>query len=124
MAACPLLLLLDGHSTHFQPQLIRMARQKGVIILCLPPHTTHEVQPLDCGVFSPLKMQWRLVCHQFLQSNPGKVITKFNFNSLFSKAWLNAVTLGNVIGGLKPVVCIHSILVLSGFPWILIYMTV
>ena len=101
VAARPLLLLLDGHSTHFQPQLIRMARQKGVIILCLPPHTTHEAQPLDCGVFSPLKMQWRIVCHQFLQSNPGKVITKFNFNSLFSKAWLNAVTLGNVIGGFK-----------------------
>ena len=99
VAARPLLLLLDDHSTHFQPQLIRMAREKGVIILCLPPHTTHEAQPLDCGVFSPLKMQWRTVCHQFLQSNPGKVITKFNFNSLFSKAWLSAVTPANVIAG-------------------------
>ena len=101
VAARPLLLLLDGHSTHFQPQLIRMAREKGVIILCLPPHTTHEAQPLDCGVFSPLKMQWRTVCHQFLQSNPGKVITKFNFNSLFSKAWLSAVTPANVMAGFK-----------------------
>ena len=54
--ARPLLLLLDGHSTHYQPQLIRLAKEKGVLILCLPPHTTHEAQPLDCGVFSPLKM--------------------------------------------------------------------
>ena len=67
VAARPSLPLLDGHSTHFQPQLIRMAREKGVIILCLPPHTTCEAQSLDCGVFSPLKMQWRTICHQFLQ---------------------------------------------------------
>ena len=78
-----------------------MARKKRVIILCLSPHITHEAQPLYCGVFSPLKMQWRTVCHQFLQSNPGKVITKFNFNSLFSKAWLSAVTPANVIVGFK-----------------------
>ena len=99
--ARPLLLLLDGHSTHYQPQLIRLAREKGVLILCLPPHTTHEAQPLDCGVFSPLKMHWRTVCHHFIQSNPGKVINKFNFNSLFSKAWLSAVTPANVISGFK-----------------------
>ena len=35
--------------------------------------------------------QWRTVCHEFLQCNPGRVITKFNFNSLFSKAWLQSV---------------------------------
>ena len=43
-------------------------------------------------------MQWRTVCHQYLQSNPGKVITKFNFNIIF-KAWLSAVTSANVIAG-------------------------
>ena len=101
VSACPLVLLLDGHSTHYQPQLIRTAREKGVLILWLPPHTTHEAQPLDCGVFLPLKMQWITICHQFIQSNPGKVITKFNFNSLFSKAWLDAVTPANVVSGFK-----------------------
>ena len=50
----PLLLLLDGHSTHYQPEVIRLARQTGVIMLCLPPHTTHETQPLDCGIESSL----------------------------------------------------------------------
>ena len=38
----PLLLLLDGHSTHFQPEVVRYARKHDVIMLCLPPHTTHE----------------------------------------------------------------------------------
>ncbi len=59
----PLLLLLDGHSTHYQPDVIRFARAHNIIMLCLPPHTTHESQPLDCGVFKPLKSKWTAVCH-------------------------------------------------------------
>ena len=101
VSARPLLLLLDGHVTHYQPGVIRFARAHGVNILCLPPHTTHEMQPLDCGVFSPLKSHWSCVCHDFLQKNPGKVLTKFNFNSLFSKAWLSAVVPSNIIAGFK-----------------------
>ena len=53
----PLLLLLDGHSTHYQPEIIKLAKEHDVIILCLPPHTTHSTRPHDCGVFSPLKSQ-------------------------------------------------------------------
>ena len=97
----PLFLLLDGHSTHYQPEVIRLAREKEVIILCLPPHTTHETQPLDCGVFSSLKSHWTTVCHEFIAKNPGKTITKFNFNSLFSKAWLQAVVPSNLISGFR-----------------------
>ena len=70
----PLLLLLDGHSTHYQPEVIRLARQNGVIMLCLPPHTTHETQPLNCGVSAPLKAHWTTVCHDCFQKNPGKVV--------------------------------------------------
>jgi len=101
VSARPLLLLLDGHSTHNQPEVIRLARDNGILILCLPPHTTHEAQPLDCGVFCPLKAQWRQVVHNFLQSNPGKIVTKFNFNSIFADAWLHSVTPANVMGGFK-----------------------
>ena len=87
----PLLLLLDGHSTHYQPEVVRFAKEKNIIMLCLPPHTTHEAQPLDCSVFSALKSRWRTVCHKFIRSNPHKTITKFNF----------AVTPANVMAGFK-----------------------
>ena len=66
-------------------------------MLCLPPHTTHEAQPLDCTVFSPLKAKWRRVCHKYFQANPGKVITNFNFVSLFTKAFTQAVTPANLV---------------------------
>jgi len=52
-------------------------------------------------VFSPLKAQWSATCHDFLQKNPGNVITKFDFNGLFSQAWLKSLISGNVIVGFK-----------------------
>jgi len=83
VSAHPLLLLLNGHSSHNHPEVVHLAREKNVEMLCLPPYTTHETQSLYCSVFSSLKAQWRTVCHTFLQCNPGKVVTGFNFNSLF-----------------------------------------
>ena len=101
VSARPLLLLLDGHSTHYQPDVVRFAHEHDVIMLCLPPHTSHETQPLDCGVFGPLKCHWSSTCHDFFQNNPGKVVIKFNFNTLFSQAWLKAISPINVISGFK-----------------------
>ena len=97
----PLLLLLDGHSSHFEPCSIQFAKDNEVIIFCLPPHTTHECQPLDCSLFGPLKHHWREECHKFYQSNPGRIISKLNFCSVFRNAWLNAVTPANICGGFK-----------------------
>ena len=95
----PLLLLLDSHSTHYQPDVICFAHDHDVVMLCLPPHTTHEAQPLDVGVFSSLKSQWTQVCHNYFHKNSGRVITKFNL--LFSQAWLKYLVPGNIIAGFK-----------------------
>ena len=46
-ASRPLLLLVDGHSTHYCPGFARMAAHERVIVFCLPPNTTHLTQPLD-----------------------------------------------------------------------------
>ena len=101
MSARPLLLLLDGHSTHYQPEVLRLAKEHDVIMLCLPPHTAHESQPLDCGVFGPLKSHWSNVCHIYLQQNPGRIITRFQFSALFTKAWSMAVSPSNIIAGFR-----------------------
>jgi hypothetical protein len=97
----PLLLLLDGHSSHFEPYSIQFAREHGVIIFCLPPHTTHECQPLDVSLFRSLKSHWQDSCHKFYQNNPGKVINKLNFCAVFKPAWLKAAVPANLINGFK-----------------------
>ena len=97
----PLLLLLDGHSTHYCPETIKVAAENEVIMCALPPHTTHLTQPLDRGCFAPLKVVWRQVCHEFSVQNPGKVVTQYEFCSLFAKAWYKALSMENIIGGFR-----------------------
>ena len=51
--------------------------------------------------FGPLKKHWQEACRNFYLSNPGKVISNINFNSVFRNAWLNAVTPANICSGFK-----------------------
>ena len=80
VASRPLLLVLDGHSSHYQPELVHHAKENDVIMFCLPPHTTHESQPLDVSVFKPLKQHWQEACHKYMQSHPGRVVTKYQYS--------------------------------------------
>ena len=97
----PLLLVLDGHSTHYQPELIKYARKHEIILFCLPPHTTHESQPLDASVFKPLKSHWHEACHSFVEKNPGKSITKYNFSVLLNMAWGKTMSPSIISSGFK-----------------------
>ena len=99
--ARPLLLLLDGHSSHYSPDTIRLAAKEKVIVFALPPHTTHFSQPADKGCFGPLKSYWKAECHNFMSSNPGLCVSRYTFSELFSAAWMKAMTITNIVGGFK-----------------------
>lgn len=43
----PLLLVMDNHQAHINIDVIELAMKNQVILLCLPPHCTHALQPLD-----------------------------------------------------------------------------
>ena len=52
----PVLLVLDGHYSHTRNlEVITIARENFVHIVCLPPHSTHKMQPLDVAFMSPFK---------------------------------------------------------------------
>ena len=99
----PLILMLDGHSSHYQPNLIQTAASEGIIIFCLPPHTTHLLQPLDNGTFGSLKAHWAEECHRFCSQNPGKVVNRYNFSKIFHSAWVQGMSMKNVIASFKAV---------------------
>ena len=80
----PLLLLLYGHSSHYQPLVVKKAAKSGVILFCLPSHTTHLPQPLDRACFSPLKAAWNAECQLFMCANPEKVVSRYNFKTRYS----------------------------------------
>ena len=99
----PLLLLLDGHSTRYSPDIIAKAMEQNVIIFTLPPHSSQDTKPLDVGVFGPLKHHWSRECHEWMAKNPHKIMSKVHFNSVFSKAWARAAVPTNAVAGFKKV---------------------
>ena len=74
-----ILLLLDGQSSHYQPELLRPAAGKGIIIFCLPPHTTHLLQPLDYACFASIKIHWGEECHHLCSPNASEIVKRYNF---------------------------------------------
>ena len=46
----------DGHHSHISLELLKVARSNDIHLVCLPPHVTHLIQPLDVSVFGPVKM--------------------------------------------------------------------
>ena len=98
----PLLLLLDGHSSHYNPVFIRCkAYESGVIVFCLPLHTTHLCQPLDVTCFHSLKTYWDNACDQYMFPNPSRVVTIYQFSQLLSIAWNQAMAPRTIMSGFK-----------------------
>ena len=38
------LLIVDGHTSHFNYDLLKYAKENKIIVLCLPANTTHALQ--------------------------------------------------------------------------------
>ena len=49
------MLVFDGHGSHLSDEFTWYCWQHDIIPYRLPAHTTHLLQPLDVGVFQPLK---------------------------------------------------------------------
>ena len=70
------LLLLDGHASHTKNlEAIRLARDNGVTMLSFPPHTTHEMQPLDVSFFGLLNNWYNIEIEKLIRTHPGQAIT-------------------------------------------------
>jgi hypothetical protein len=50
------LLLCDGHDSHISAALSAYCLQNRIVLALLPPHSSHLLQPLNVGIFSPLKL--------------------------------------------------------------------
>ncbi len=88
----PVLLIQDGHQSHVSIELIELARENGVNLLCLPSHTSHLLQPLDVGVFKSFKSNFNKMCMNYISDFPGRVVTEDVISSIIGKAYPLAFT--------------------------------
>ena len=89
----PLMLLVDGHSSHFTIEVLKLAAHD--VIFCLPPHKTADSQPLDTACFKPLKTSWSDVCRKKLicQSRPSNHKVSLSAFHLIKQLIVNHLTL-------------------------------
>ncbi|XP_063542660.1 tigger transposable element-derived protein 1-like [Cydia strobilella] len=83
----PVLIIYDGHTTHLDERVIKLAVENDITILKLPAHTSHLLQPLDLAVFKSFKNAWDMKLVDWQRQNVGKKIQKQQFADLFADAW-------------------------------------
>jgi exo-beta-1,3-glucanase (GH17 family) len=85
----PVVLVLDGHTSHTKSiEALDIARDHGVILLQLPAHCTHRMQPLDVGFFYPLGRAYASEVSKWQAKNPGIPFTTRHFCGVFAKAYM------------------------------------
>ena len=97
----PVVLFFDGHFLHMSINLIKKAHSLGIHLFCLPPNTTHILQPLDISVFGPMKQQWRTILKQHKIATRASNITKERFPALIKQLWERAITPEHLRAGFR-----------------------
>ena len=83
----PVVLFFDGHNSHISLKLIETARSNNVHLVCFPPHVTHLIQPLDVGVFAPVKHQWAKTLKSYQIESRASTVTKEDFPGLLAELY-------------------------------------
>jgi hypothetical protein len=89
------LLILDGHSSHVTPEFDLFCKEHSIITLCMPPHSSHLLQPLDVGCFAVLKQSYGRQIEGYMRNGVNH-IDKPDFLRAFYAARTEAMTLANI----------------------------
>lgn len=96
------LLILDGHSSHTRNiNVINKAHLSNVVLLSLPSHCTHKLQPLDLAFFKSANTFYDQSASSWLRLHPGQVITEKEIVELFDEAYGKAATVKNATSGFQ-----------------------
>jgi hypothetical protein len=94
------LLIINGHESHCSIDFQDRCKEKKIIALCMPPHSSHLLQPLDVACFSPLKRAYGDEI-SVLARDRIHHINKQTFLPAFKVAFEKAFTKENVCAGFR-----------------------
>jgi len=92
------LLVLDGHGSHVAPEFDQYCRDHAIVVLCMPPHSSHLLQPLDVVCFSVLKRSYGRLVEQKMSLGVNH-IDKQEFLPLYQQARAEALHESNLRSG-------------------------
>ena len=82
----PIVIYLDGHSSHVTIPLVSFCRQTKIELICLFPNSTHIIQPLDIAFFHPFKNVWRNSILKYKSQNNITRLKKEHVASVLQEA--------------------------------------
>lgn len=94
------LLIVDGYESHHSVDFKAYFYENNIITLCMPPHSSHLLQPLGVGLFGLLK---RALCRKieiFIEAHITH-IGKIEFFLAFHAAHKAAFTKRDIDGGFR-----------------------
>ncbi|USP74756.1 hypothetical protein yc1106_02030 [Curvularia clavata] len=94
------LLILDGHESHQSLEFQELCKDNNIYTLCMPPHSSHLLQPLDVGCFSPLKRAYSREVESLIRNHINH-ITKLEFLPAFKAAFNQSFTSANICSAFR-----------------------
>lgn len=92
------MLMLDGHGSHINPEFDRFCLDYKIIIICMPAHLSHLLQPLNIDCFLSLKQAYRRSVEQIIARGVNH-IDKHEFLLLYKQARQLALLSNNIQAG-------------------------
>jgi hypothetical protein len=86
--------------THATPEFDQYCKDNRTITLCMPPHTSHLLQPLDVGCYSPLKVVYGHEVSELARQGVFHV-DKLDFLWIYQRIQLTALSEGNIKAGFQ-----------------------
>ncbi|KAH1002153.1 hypothetical protein HUJ04_008268 [Dendroctonus ponderosae] len=83
--------------SHKGLQVLKYAKENGIVLFCCPAHCTHRLQPLDVGIFGPLQTYYDQDIELWLTQNPGRTVTDFEIYGLLDNVFSQGATLANSV---------------------------
>ncbi|XP_057294608.1 uncharacterized protein LOC130623134 [Hydractinia symbiolongicarpus] len=101
----PILLILNGHGSHLDIEMIDMLVENQIHLYCLPPHTTNILQPLDVSIFKPLKVHFSKITDNLKLATMGHTVPltvcKTNFTAIFKAAFEGSMGIPIIKNGFR-----------------------
>ena len=94
------LLIIDGHESHNSAEFKEYCAEHKIITLCMPPHSSHLLQPLDVACFGPLKRAYSLEVDNWARYSKTQIKKEF-FLTGFQVAYSKSITENNILGGFR-----------------------
>ncbi|KAH7471636.1 hypothetical protein FOMA001_g13611 [Fusarium oxysporum f. sp. matthiolae] len=94
------LLILDGHESHPSVEFEEYCKENKIITLCMPPHSSHLLQPLDVECFGLLKKAYGREIERLIRYSIT-YISKTEFFLAFYAAFQATMTEANIKAGFR-----------------------